>query len=105
NAARLPDADFRPLRYTVLMEPIGTDAIFVAPRPESLRGHFTNETDRPGSGPRRGYLVVDKTGSVFNPFHNDTKVRYEGVSSVPMIPPAALRQAGPGYPEMIQNLY
>jgi len=105
NAARLPEADFRPLRYTVLMEPIGTDAIFVAPRPESLRGHFTNETDRPGSGPRRGYLVVDKTGSVFNPFHNDTKVRYEGVSSVPMIPPATLRKADTVYPDMIRSLY
>jgi protein-glutamine gamma-glutamyltransferase len=105
NASRLPDADFRPLHYTVLMEPIGTDAIFIAPRAASLRGHFTNETDRPGSGTRRGYLVVDKTGSVFNPFHNDTKVRYEGVSNVPMIPPAVLRSAGTDYPEMIQNLY
>jgi protein-glutamine gamma-glutamyltransferase len=105
SAARLPDADFRPLHYTVLMEPIGTDAIFIAPRAASLRGHFTNETDRPGTGSRRGYLVVDKTGSVFNPFHNDTKVRYEGVSNVPMIPPAVLRKAGTDYPEMIQNLY
>jgi hypothetical protein len=105
NTARLPDADFRSLHYTVLMEPLGTDAIFIAPRAASLRGHFTNETDRPGPGPRRGYLVVDKTGSVFNPFHNDTKVRYEGVSNVPMIPPAVLRKAGTDYPEMIQNLY
>jgi protein-glutamine gamma-glutamyltransferase len=105
NAARLPDADFRPLHYTVLMEAIGTDAIFIAPRAASLRGHFTNETDRPGTGPRRGYLVVDKTGSVFNPFHNDTKVRYEGVSNVPMIPPAVLRKAGTDYPDMIRSLY
>jgi transglutaminase-like putative cysteine protease len=105
DAARFPDADFRPLRYTVLLEPIGTDAIFIAPRVESLRGHFTNETDRPGSGARRSYLVVDKTGSVFNPFHNDTKVRYEGVSNVPMIPPAMLRKAGSDYPDIIRGLY
>ncbi len=77
NAARLPDADFRPpLHYTVLMEPTGTDALFIALRAASLRA-VTLPTRRtvPAPGARRGYLVVDKTGSVFNPFHNDTKVQ------------------------------
>lgn len=33
----LPHGDFYPLRYTVMMEPVATDAVFVASRPATLR--------------------------------------------------------------------
>ena len=101
----LPSSDFNPLRYTVLMEPVATDAVFVAPRLEVLRGRFTNESERVGSSPQRGYLLVDRTGSLSNPFHNDTKVRYEGLSLIPVIPPVQLRKADAAYPDEIKNLY
>jgi protein-glutamine gamma-glutamyltransferase len=101
----LPSGDFKPLRYTVLMEPVATDAVFVAPRLEVLRGRFTNESERVGSSTQRGYLLVDRTGSLSNPFHNDTKVRYEGISMLPVIPPVQLRKADAVYPEEIKNLY
>ena len=101
----LPSGDFNPLRYTVLMEPVATDAVFVAPRLEVLRGRFTNESERVGSTSQHGYLLVDKTGSLSNPFHNDTKVRYEGLSMLAVIPPVQLRKAGAAYPDEITNLY
>jgi protein-glutamine gamma-glutamyltransferase len=96
---------YYPLHYTVLMEPIGTDAIFIAPRLESLRGRFTNEVDRPGARRRGGYLLIDRTGSLFNPYHNETKVRYEATSLLPYVPPAELRQAPADYPEIVRSLY
>lgn len=96
---------YYPLHYTVLMEPIGTDAIFIAPRLETLRGHFTNEVDRPGAKRRGGYLLIDRTGSLFNPYHNETKIRYEATSLLPYVPPAELRKAPAEYPEIIRSLY
>jgi protein-glutamine gamma-glutamyltransferase len=101
----LPNGDFYPLRYTVMMEPVATDAVFVAPRPEMLRGRFANESERVGVPRSHTYLLLDKTGSLSNPFHNDIKVRYEGLSLLPTIPPAQLRKASTIYPDQIQNLY
>src|ERR1700733_4842616 len=101
----LPNGDFYPLRYTVMMEPVATDAVFVAPRPEMLRGRFANESERVGVPRSHTYLLLDKTGSLSNPFHNDIKVRYEGLSLLPTIPPAQLRKASTIYPDQIQSLY
>ncbi|HEX2776560.1 MAG TPA: DUF3488 and transglutaminase-like domain-containing protein, partial [Candidatus Acidoferrales bacterium] len=103
--AGLPSGDFFPLRYTVMMEPVATDAVFVAPRPEMLRGRFANESERMGVPRSRTYLLLDKTGSLSNPFHNDIKVRYEGVSLLPIIPPAQLRKSSAVYPDDIRDLY
>jgi transglutaminase-like putative cysteine protease len=112
-----PDGEFRfaalplssgnssPLRYTVLMEPVATDAVFIAPHLEALRGRFANDTERVGASQQRGYLLVDRTGSLSNPFHNETKVRYEGLSLLPAIPPAQLRKASTTFPDEIQSLY
>jgi protein-glutamine gamma-glutamyltransferase len=101
----LPNGNFFPLRYTVMMEPVATDAVFVAPQPEMLRGRFANESERMGVPRNRTYLLVDKTGSLSNPFHNDIKVRYEGVSLLPTIPPAQLRKSSAIYPDDIRDLY
>jgi len=96
---------FFTLHYTVLMEPIGTDAIFVAPNPVALQGRFLNEAERIGSNVRRGYLIVDKTGSLFNPFHSAAKLRYEAISNLPAIAPADLRNASSAFPPTIQQTY
>jgi protein-glutamine gamma-glutamyltransferase len=93
------------LHYTVLMEPIATDAIFIAPRPEVLRGRFGGDVSRPDVASNRGYLFLDQTGSFFNPSHNNSKVRYEGTSSLPIVPPSELRKDSKGYPEAIRNTY
>jgi hypothetical protein len=104
-SAPLHYGEFYPLRYTVLMEPIATDAIFSAPRLQKIHGRFTSSTDRGGDRRHSGYLMIDKTGSLFNPFHNDTKVRYEATSLLPIVPPAELRAASAPYPDIVRALY
>ncbi len=84
------------LHFTVLLEPLGTDAVFVAAQADRLRGRFS---------PRSGYLVMDRTASIYNPNHNFSKLLYEGVSYLPLIPPQRLRAAPAEYPEEIRDLY
>jgi transglutaminase-like putative cysteine protease len=91
--------------YTVLMEPIATDAIFVAPHVESLRGRFANDSERVANSRRPGFLLLDQTGSLFNPFHNSAKVRYEATSILPLVPPSELQMASKDIPEPISSTY
>lgn len=100
----LLSTEYRTLRYTILMEPIATDAIFVAANPETLHGRFGTE-DRPSLRRRSSFLFVDRTGSIFNPAHNYAKIRYEGISNLPTIAPAQLRKAGAIYPDSIRETY
>jgi hypothetical protein len=95
----------RPIHYTVLLEPIGSTALFFANQAESIRGHFTDDTARSPFGPRRAYLLQDFTGSIFNPYHSYARMEYEANSLVPMPPPAAVRQAGSNYPASIRETY
>ena len=100
-----PVRDWTPLAYTVLLEPIATDAIFLAAQPAEVRGHFGPSPDRAGARSVRGILMVDRNGSVYNPYHNTSVTRYEAVSDVPTIPSARLRTAGEKYPEDILKAY
>ena len=54
-----------------------------------------------GSAKRTGYLLLDQTGSLSNPSHNNTKIRYEATSNLPRVPPAQLRMASADYPDAI----
>jgi protein-glutamine gamma-glutamyltransferase len=101
----LPAGDSYQLSYTVLMEPLASDAIFVAPRIESLRGRFANDVDRVGPTRRTSFLLVDPTESISNPSHNDTKVRYEATSNIPKVPPAQLRVASGVFPASLAAIY
>ena len=103
--AALPAGEYFPLRYTVLMEPIATGAIFIAPRAEFLRGRFGEETARPAGLPPRSFLLLDETGSVFSASRNNRPIRYEGASRVPLVPPSQLRTAGEDYPAAIRKTY
>jgi protein-glutamine gamma-glutamyltransferase len=113
-----PTDRFHMLHYTVLMEPIATDAIFVAPPVETLRGKFGLDGVpsegaasnhgfllASGAAPNRGYIFVDQTGSLFNPTHNNSKIRYEGTARLPLTSPDDLRKASPDFPEGIRNTY
>ena len=102
----LAPGEYYRLHYTALVEPMGNNAIFVAPRPERIVGRFSNSQSRlvPGGRPS-SYLLIDKTGSLFNPYQNEIKTRYEGVSSVPEIPPGDLRRASSVYPPEIESAY
>ena len=109
NAPHYPSGQSRELHYAVLMEPIASGGIFVAPQVLSLRGNFQQDEDRPNGILRAHILLMNKFGSVFNPDANPDrmvgKLRYEGVSSVPEIPPSALRDTSTQYTDDIRRLY
>ncbi len=102
----LSASDSYPLHYTVLMEPIATDAIFIAPRPIMIRGRFGEEPSVPGEPSHPGYIFLDRTtDSLFNSLHNNFKVSYDGFSRVPSVPPANLRKASAEIPAQILGRY
>jgi len=95
----------RPIHYKVLLEPIGSTALFFANEPESVRGQFTDDTGRLPYGQRRSYILRDFTGSIFNPYHSYARIEYEANSLVPSPPPAAVRQSSSDYPGSIRETY
>jgi hypothetical protein len=105
NAMDLPAGDFYQMHYTVLMEPIASDAIFIAPRVQTLQGRFANDTQRVGANSHPGFLLLDMTGSISNPLHNETKIRYDGTSALPIVPAAQLRIASSLFPEPVIVTY
>jgi transglutaminase-like putative cysteine protease len=96
---------FSPLHYTVLMEPLATNAVFIAPRPQSVRGRFGEDSAQPNGLIHAPYLLVDQTGSLSNAAHNSMKIRYEGRSILPITPAAELRDAPSVYPGPIVEVY
>ena len=91
------------LQFTVLQEPMASDALFVAGTMLAIRGSFTGETG--GTGHRRNYLYRDSSGSLINPFHNFVSVRYTGISQLPAVNRAQLEAAGTDYPPGITDVY
>ena len=123
-----------PAEEQVVVEPDPTGEYFLgAPRASARRTfhaalHRADGTDRDrrdfrrspsGNTPRtfrRGRLppqriaqsrlsALDQTGSLFNPSHNNSKIRYEGSSRLPLIPLADLRHASADYPDAIRDTY
>jgi hypothetical protein len=94
-----------PIHYTVLLEPIGSTALFFANQAETVRGHFTDDVGRQPYGMRHSYLLKDFTGSIFNPYHNYARMEYEATSLLPSPLPADVRQAGTLYPNSIRDTY
>ena len=99
------DGSGQVIRYTVFLEPIASDAIFVPGRVTSLKGNFTGESANTFSGMRRMYLVQDSTDTLFNPFRNFASIRYSGASRLPMATTAKLRSAPKVYPQEITATY
>lgn len=93
------------LKYTILLQPLATDALFAPANVILLRGNFSGQGSVYEASPRRNYLLRDATGSLFNPYHNYSPIRYEGFSILPAIAAAKLREAGTNYPEDILHTY
>jgi len=91
-----------PVRYTILLEPIATDAIFAPANLISLRGNFSGDSS---AVPRRNYLLQDSTASIFNPFHNYAALRYEGFSLLSNVSGQLLREASTDYPQELRATY
>src|SRR5713101_1162503 len=79
--------------YTIYLEPLATDAIFVPGKVTRLRGNFNGESGDLFSAIRRDFILKDSTDSLFNPFRNFAAVRYAGVSRLPAPGVAKLRAA------------
>jgi transglutaminase-like putative cysteine protease len=91
------------LQFTVLQEPMASDALFVAGSVLAIRGNFTGEAG--GVSHRRNYIYRDAAGSLTNPFHNYISVRYTGISHLPVFDRARLQAAGTNYPAAITDTY
>jgi hypothetical protein len=93
------------IRYTVLLEPIASTSLFFVNQADSVSGRFNGEAGSSFMGRRGSYLLEDPTGSVFNPYHNYSRMQYEARSVVPNPPVAALRVAGSVYPASMREMY
>jgi transglutaminase-like putative cysteine protease len=93
------------IHFTVLLQPIASEALFAPAQLIRLRGNFSGDAGTYYANARRSYLYLDSAGSVFNPYHNYAQIRYEGVSLLPVSRPARARTAGANYPEEIRNAY
>jgi len=100
-----PDGGATGLTYTVFLEPIATDAIFVPGKVISLRGNFTGEGGNSYFAMRRNYLMRDSTDTILNPFHNYMAIRYTGNSRLPAMDARKLRAAPAVYPKEITSTY
>ncbi len=91
--------------YTIYLEPLATDAIFVPGKVTRLRGNFTGEGSNSFTAIRRSYILRDSTDTLLNPFHNYTAVRYSGLSLLPPTNAAKLRAASTEYSSDIVSTY
>jgi transglutaminase-like putative cysteine protease len=91
--------------YTIYIEPLATDAIFVPGRVTRLRGNFTGEGGNSFAAMRRASILRDSTGTLLNPFHNYSAVRYAGISSLPPLNAVKLRAALTDYSPYITRTY
>ncbi len=93
------------LLYTVVLEPMATDVIFVPGKPVTLQGNFSGQGNNSYGALRNNYLNRNSAGTIFNPFHNYAAIRYTGMSTLPVLDVRKLRTAGDAYPEDIQQAY
>jgi hypothetical protein len=100
-----PDLAATVLRYTILLQPIATDTMFAPANAISIRGNLSGEGSNQEAGARRSYIIRDVTGSLFNPFHNFSTLRYEGFSLLPARNVPRLRAAAAEYPADIRSTY
>lgn len=91
------------LQFTILQEPMASNALFVPGNALALRGNFTGEAG--GVSHRRTYIYRDASGSLSNPFHNYVAIRYTGLSQLPPLDRARLRASGAEYPSDIRETY
>ena len=91
------------LQFVTLLQPSASAALFGPAQVMALRGNFSGEGGAYETTMRRGYLSVDAAGSIYNPFHNYSQIRYEGMSVLPVVRPTQARFAGSEYPKEIRE--
>ena len=91
--------------YTVYLEPLATDALFVPGKVTRLKGNFNGGMSNSFNAIRGNYIFRDSTDTLLNPFHNYTASRYSGISSLPPLDAAKLRAASTDYSPDIAQTY
>lgn len=105
EAAQAKSASEQTVLYTVYLEPVATDAVFVPGRAVSLQGNFSGGAANSFAALQRNYLFTDATETLKNPYRNFAAVRYTGVSRLPPRDAAKLRAAGTNYSNDIGSAY
>src|SRR5690242_1458129 len=92
------------IHYSVLLEPLATEAVFAPANVIALKGNFAGESGNSlrGRGP---YLFEDATSSLSKPVHHSFPLRYTGLSRLPRWNLGKLRAASTAYPENIERTY
>lgn len=80
------------IHYRVLMEPIGTNVFFLAPKPRSISGNYQ-------------LLATDSAGDVYDFDSQHAVSRYEADSDISKPAPTSLRETGGDYPREITRTY
>jgi hypothetical protein len=93
------------IRYTVFLEPVATDAIFVPGKFVSLQGNFSGVAPNAFAALQRNYLFTDSTDTLKNPFRNFAAVRYTGISRLPPRDAAKLRASATNYANNLASTY
>ena len=101
----MPPADQARLRYSVLLEPLATRALFFAPRPIEIRGPFGAGAESLSNAAHQEFLLIDSSGSLQNPVRTGAKTHYDATSWLPLVPPEQLRGASTDYPVGIRQTY
>lgn len=101
--APLPPGSYYLLRYTVFMEPVATDALFLAARPITVWGHFG--IDSRFQRIPRDYLIREDTGTLMNPLRTGAAAHYDAVSQIPTVAPIQLRDDSTEYAPEIRATY
>ena len=93
------------LEFTVLLQPIASDALFAPAQVVRLRGNFFAGANTYYASVRSSSLALDSAGSIFNASHSFGQIRYDGVSVLPKWRPVKARTAGSIYPLEILDTY
>lgn len=102
---RKTDSPYPRMIYTVYLEPVATDAIFVPGKVMSLKGNFSGESRNSFSAARRTFIFRDSTDTLMNPFHNYGAIRYSGFSLLLPMDAAKFRAASSEYSSDIASTY
>ncbi len=105
GGARRPEPGVAGVLYTVVLEPMATDVIFAPGKPLTLQGNFSGQANNTYGSIRNNYVFRDGTGTLFNPFHNYTAIRYTGMSALPELDEPKLRAASSEYSAEISRQY
>ncbi len=105
GSPKKPDTPEAGIIYTVYLEPLATDAIFVPGKVMRLRGNFNGENTGSFGAIRRNFILRDFTDTLLNPFHNYTGIRYAGVSLLPPMNAGKLRAASTEYSDDFSSTY